>query len=206
MGNSLLKRWNPKTTAFMASERLQHWQGNQFQWVGLDRISPSLMRAVLVAEDDAFFDHEGVDLDEMKKSWEINLKRKKIVRGGSTLTMQLVKNLYLSDAKNPLRKLNEILLAFDLERKVSKRRILELYLNVAQWGEGLFGAEAASRHYYQKSANQLSSNEAAYLAAILPNPVYLTGKGLKRAQWRQRMILRRMGRRSLPKEVTSSRP
>ncbi len=206
MGNSFLQHTNPKTTAFMSLERLQRWRGNDYQWVALPNISKALIRAVLVAEDDAFFEHEGIDVDEMKKSWRVNLKRKKIVRGGSTLTMQLVKNLYLSPAKNPFRKLNEIILAYDLEHKLTKARILELYLNVAQWGEGIFGAEAASRHYFKKSAADLTRGEAAYLAAILPNPVYLTGKGSKRAQWRKNMILRRMKRRTLPREITSYRP
>lgn len=190
----------------MALERLEQWKGNSYQWISLSQISPNLMRAVLVAEDDAFFDHEGLDMKQMKKSWKVNLKKKKIVRGGSTLTMQLVKNLYLSESRNPLRKINEIILALDLEAKASKARILELYLNMAQWGQNLFGAEAASRHYFKKSAKRLSRGEAAYLAAILPNPIYMTQGGKRRAAWRKRMILRRMARRNLPKELISSRP
>jgi monofunctional biosynthetic peptidoglycan transglycosylase len=200
VGNSFLRSWNPATSAFILAYEWSHFRLASIYWKPLEDISPNLIRAVLVAEDDAFLEHEGLDLKEFKESWEVNWERKKIVRGGSTLTMQLVKNLYLSPSKNPLRKLHEILLAFDLENKVGKRRIMELYLNVVQWGEGIYGAEAASRHYFNKSAQHLSPTQSAYLAAILPNPIYLTGSGRTRAHRRKNIILRRMARRPLPKD------
>lgn len=198
VGNSFLPKFNPSTTSFIQSYEFSHWRGADFQWVPLEQISPTLIRAVLVAEDDAFFEHEGLDLKELKASWEKNLKKKRIVRGGSTLTMQLVKNLYLSPSRNPIRKFNEMILALDLESKANKGRILEVYLNIAQWGEGIYGAQAASRRYFKKDARNLSPTEAAYLAAILPNPVYFTKKANGRLRYRQAMILQRMGGRKLP--------
>lgn len=201
VGNSRIRTHNPSTTSFIRVYEMRSGKRVQLQWLPIKSISNNLIRAVLVAEDDAFFDHEGLDLKEMKKSWEINIKKKRIVRGGSTLTMQLVKNLYLSGSKSPLRKLNEIILALDLDYKVSKGRILEVYLNVVEWGGGIYGAEAASQHYFNQSAKSLSSSQAAYLAALLPNPIYLSGKGKRRATRRQSIILRRMGRRPLPKDL-----
>jgi monofunctional biosynthetic peptidoglycan transglycosylase len=201
VGNSFLPKWDPGTTAFIQDYEFSHWRRADFQWTPLSQISTHLIRAVLVAEDDAFFEHEGLDLKELKASWEKNLKRKRIVRGGSTLTMQLVKNLYLSPSRNPIRKFNEIVLALDLEAKASKRRILEVYLNVAEWGEGIFGAQAASHYYFQKDAQQLTVSEAAYLASILPNPVYLSQKAKGRARYRQNLILQRMGARILPPDI-----
>lgn len=193
-----MSRWNPKTSAFILDYELSHRRLARRHWVGIEGISPSLIRAVLVAEDDAFFEHGGVDFKEFKASWKTNLRKKRIVRGGSTLTMQLIKNLYLTPRKNPVRKFNEIVLAMDLESKLTKRRILELYLNMIQWGEGIYGAEAASRHYFNKRAGNLTAWEAAYLAAILPNPVYFASKGRARARVRQKIILGRMAGRWLP--------
>lgn len=199
--NSWLRNHDPHSTAFTRRESLHRRKPADFTWRSLGDISDSLKRAVLVSEDDAFFIHDGVDFDELKKSWEINLKKERIARGGSTISMQLVKNLYFSSARNPLRKANEILLTLDLEHKLPKERILEIYLNVVQWGDGIYGIENASRHYYGKSAAQLSSSESAYLAAILPNPTYLIRDNPRRAKARQAIILRRMGKRSLPEEV-----
>lgn len=201
VGNSFLAKWNPSTTAFMQSYEWSHWRRVEFHWVPLSQISTALIRAVLVAEDDAFFEHEGLDLKELKASWEKNLKKKKIVRGGSTLTMQLVKNLYLSSSRNPIRKFNEMVLAMDLESKTDKARILEVYLNIAEWGEGIYGAQAASQYYFKKKARDLTSSEAAFLASILPNPIYLGQKAKGRARYRQNLILQRMGGRSLPLEI-----
>jgi len=141
-----------------------------------------------------------LNIDELEKSWETNLKKKKVARGGSTITMQLVKNLYLSPSKNPLRKVNEILLALDIEHALSKQRILEIYLNVVEWGDGIYGIGAASRFYYEKDPANLTTEQAAFLAAILPNPVYLTTKNIKRGEWRKRMILRRLSWAQLPKD------
>ena len=199
--NSWLRRHDPSSTAFTRRESLVRRKPSDFAWRNLGQISDSLKRAVLVSEDDAFFSHDGVDFNEMKKSWETNLKKERIARGGSTISMQLVKNLYFSKARNPLRKFNEILLTIDLEHKLPKERILEIYLNVVQWGEGVYGVENASRHYFQKDAGALSASESAYLAAILPNPIYLTRENTRRAKRRQAIILRRMGRRFLPEEV-----
>src|SRR5262249_38583056 len=147
-----------------------------------------------------------VNVEEFKKSWELDWKKKKFVRGGSTITMQLVKNLYFSPSKNPIRKLNEILLALDMEHKLSKDRILEVYLSIVEWGSGIYGAENASRHYFNKGADQLNASEAAFLAAILPNPTYLTTAGSSRAQYRKLKILRRMGGQPLPEEEPSLEP
>ncbi|HKX12447.1 MAG TPA: monofunctional biosynthetic peptidoglycan transglycosylase [bacterium] len=199
--NSWLRNHNPSSTAFTRRESMLSRRPADFSWRNLGDISDSLKRAVLVSEDDAFFVHEGVDFSELKKSWDINLKKERIARGGSTISMQLVKNLYFSQARNPLRKLNEILLTLDLEHKLPKERILEIYLNVVEWGDGIYGAENASQYYFRKGADRLSSSEAAYLAAILPNPVYLSRHNTRRAKGRQAIILRRMGKRSLPEEV-----
>ena len=199
--NSWLRKHDPATTAFTRRAGLLSGRPANFSWRGLGDISDSLKRAILVSEDDAFFAHEGVDFDELKKSWEINLKKEKIARGGSTISMQLVKNLYFSRARNPLRKFNEILLTIDLEHKLPKERILELYLNVVELGDGVYGVENASRYYFNKGADKLSSAESAYLAAILPNPIYLTKHNLRRAKARQAIIMRRMGKRFLPEEV-----
>jgi monofunctional biosynthetic peptidoglycan transglycosylase len=195
-----LRAQNPGTTAFMelrAREALARGQKPRWQqrWVGYDRISPNLRRAVLVAEDSAFWQHDGVDLEQLKESIEINLERGSFVRGASTITQQLAKNLYLSPSRNPLRKLRELFIARQLEGELSKRRILEIYLNVVEWGEGLFGAEAAARAYFGKPASELSAEEAALLAGALINPrIHNPGKPTRRLLRRQEIILERMSR------------
>lgn len=199
--NSWLARRNPSGTAFTRRHAWESGQPIVLQWRPLSEISDHLKRAILVSEDDAFFEHEGVDFKELKASWELNQKKQKTLRGGSTISMQLVKNLYFSKAKNFLRKANEILLTLDLERRLGKDRILELYLNVVEFGPGVYGAENAARYYFQKGADRLSAAEAAYLAAILPNPAYLTTRNTRRAQRRKNIILRRMSGRPLPPEV-----
>ena len=133
-------------------------------------MSPALVRAVLVAEDDAFWAHEGVDFDELQKSIELDWARGRLVRGGSTITQQLAKNLFLSGERSLLRKAQEFVIAFALEALLSKQRILEIYLNNVEWGEGVFGAEAAARHYFRLGANALSAAQAAQLAVMLPAP------------------------------------
>ena len=190
----------PKTTAFMEQrkERLRD-QGKsdelEWRWVSYGRISPSLRRAVLVAEDNSFYEHEGVDVEGMKEAFERNWKRRKITHGGSTITQQLAKNLYLSPSRNPLRKVREYFIARSLEKHLTKKRILEIYLNVVEMGERVYGAEAASRHYFGKSASALSPSQAALLAGCLPNPrVMNPGNPNKRLRARQRMILSRMKR------------
>lgn len=199
--NAWLARRNPESTAFTRRHAWESGHPVVLQWRPLSEISNHLKRAILVSEDDAFFDHEGVDFNELKASWELNQKKQKTVRGGSTISMQLVKNLYFSKAKNFLRKFNEVLLTLDLEKRLSKDRILEIYLNVIEFGPGVYGAENAARYYFQKGADQLSASESAYLAAILPNPAYLTTRNTRRAQRRKNIILRRMSGRPLPPEV-----
>ncbi len=173
---SKLKRETPKKTSFM-EYREREWKRKgkrvviQKKWVPLGRISPYLVKAVLIAEDDKFWSHEGFDFDAIQKAIEKDLKAGKFKFGGSTVSQQLVKNLYLSPSKNPLRKIQEAMITWRVERSLSKRKILELYLNVVEWGEGIFGIEAASRHYYDKPAEALSAEEATRLAAVLPNPL-----------------------------------
>lgn len=172
---SKFKRENPKKTAFMeyrekeAREKGKRFRINQV-WVPLDQISPYLIKAVLIAEDDKFWSHEGFDYEAIQKAIEKDLKTKKFKFGGSTISQQLARNLYLSPRKSLLRKLREALITWKMEKVLSKKRILELYLNVVEWGEGIFGIEAASRHYYGKPSSDLSPMESARLASVLPNP------------------------------------
>lgn len=195
-----LRKENPKTSAFMELRRQQlRREGKSdelsHRWVSYDRISPNLRRAVIVSEDSAFYDHEGIDVDELKKSFETNLEKGKLARGGSTITQQLAKNLYLSPSKNPYRKVRELLITRALERELTKKRILEIYLNVVEFGERVYGAEAAARFYFKKPASALSPSEAALLAGCLPNPRKMNpGAPSKRLRSRQRIILSRMNR------------
>jgi len=194
-----LRKENPRTTAFMALRAREADQAGKKprrvqQWVAYERISPSLKRAVIVAEDAAFFSHEGVDLDELEKSFEDSWKQGKRMRGGSTITQQLAKNLYLSPSRNPVRKVEELLIARRLEAELSKRRILELYLNVIEWGDGIWGAEAAARAYFQKPASALDADESALLAASIINPRrYSPARPSKFLLRRQDLIRQRMG-------------
>jgi len=139
-------------------------------WVPFSKISPYLVKAVLIAEDDKFWKHEGFDYEAIQKAIEKDLKAKKFKSGGSTITQQLARNLYLSPEKSMTRKFFEAVNTWRMEQTLSKKRILELYLNVVEWGDGIFGAEAASQHYYGKPSSQLTPEEAARLAAVLPNP------------------------------------
>ena len=171
-----LKKQNPKKTSFM-EYREDEWKkqgkkyGIQQRWVPLSRISPYLIKAVLIAEDDKFWRHEGFDYEAIQKAMEKDIKAKKFKLGGSTISQQLAKNLYLTPSKNPLRKIREAIITWRMETVLTKRRILELYLNVAEWGDrGIFGIEAASRHYYGKPASGITPEEAARLASVLPNP------------------------------------
>jgi len=170
-----LKKENPVKTAFM-EYREDEWreQGKNIRirqkWVKLSRIAPFVIKAVIISEDDKFWHHEGFDYDALQKAVEEDIKKKNFTVGGSTISQQLANNLYLSPSKNPIRKIKEAILTWRIEKALSKKRIIELYLNVAEWGEGIFGIEAASRHYFGKSAAELSAREAAQLAAVLPNP------------------------------------
>jgi monofunctional biosynthetic peptidoglycan transglycosylase len=172
---SYLKKNRPPKTAFMRY-REKVWQEKGIKrkiiniWVPISSVSPYVMKAVIIAEDDKFWSHEGFDFEAMQKALEKDIKKKKFNAGGSTISQQLAKNLYLSPAKNPVRKIKEAILTWRLEKKLSKRRIMELYLNVAEWGDGIFGIEAAARKHYGKSASALTAREAATLAAVIPNP------------------------------------
>jgi monofunctional biosynthetic peptidoglycan transglycosylase len=194
-----LRTQDPATTAFMElREREALARGEKprrvHRWVRYSRISPHLSRAVLVAEDSAFWQHDGVDYQQLRESVEVNLERMEFYRGASTITQQLAKNLYLSPSKNPLRKGSELLIARRLEAELSKRRILEIYLNVVEWGAGIWGAEAAARTYFRKPASDLTASEAALLAASLTSPrVFDPAHPSPRLRRRQQMVLRRMG-------------
>jgi monofunctional biosynthetic peptidoglycan transglycosylase len=176
LGQVAWLRWNdPGPTAFMRAQleelRRQDPQAElRHRWVPYDRISPHLKRAVIAAEDANFTAHDGVDWDAIERAHERNMKRGRITHGGSTITMQLAKNLFLSGERSYLRKAQELAIAMMLEAVLSKARILELYLNVAEWGVGVFGAEAAARRHFATSAAQLSPAQSARLAAMLPRP------------------------------------
>jgi monofunctional biosynthetic peptidoglycan transglycosylase len=172
---SKLKRDNPKKTALVEyREKASREKGQPYRiyqsWVPFSRISPYLIKAVLIAEDDKFWKHEGFDYEAIQKAIEEDLKARKFKFGGSTITQQLARNLYLSPEKSLMRKISEALITWRMEKVLSKKRILELYLNVAEWGEGIFGVEAASRRYYGKPSSELAPEEAARLASVLPNP------------------------------------
>jgi monofunctional biosynthetic peptidoglycan transglycosylase len=163
-----LETQNPATTAFI-SAAAQRGVEVQWRWAPYDRISNDLKKAVLVAEDYSFFSHSGFDTHEIKAAAREAVKGKRM-RGASTITQQLAKNLWLSPSRSPTRKLREIILTRQLEHTLSKRRILELYLNVVQYGPGVYGAEAAARHYFGVPAADLDTTQAAQLAAALPRP------------------------------------
>ncbi len=194
-----LRTGNPDTTAFIelrAREALASGRSARRvqQWVSYDRISADLKRAVLVAEDDAFWQHEGVDFEQLQQSLQLDWARGRFMRGGSTITQQLAKNLYLSPSKNPVRKLRELVIARRLEAELPKSRILELYLNVIEWGDGVYGAEAAARTYFHTSAASLGRAESALLAGAIVNPRELSpSHPSARLVRRQQLILRRMG-------------
>jgi monofunctional biosynthetic peptidoglycan transglycosylase len=193
-----LRRENPPTTAFMdlraAEARAAGSPVKKSQrWVGYDSISPYLRRAVLIAEDDAFFQHDGVDYAEVRAALNDTIEKGEPLRGASTLTQQLAKNLYLSPSQNPFRKVTELIITRRLEAELTKRRIFELYLNVAEWGDGIWGAEAAARAYFGVAAADVSAEQAALLAGALINPRrYSPAHPNGRLLARQAIILKRM--------------
>jgi monofunctional biosynthetic peptidoglycan transglycosylase len=201
---------NPATTAFIELRADEARAGGKRprrmqRWVRYERISNNLRRAVLVAEDSAFWQHDGVDVEQLKDSIEQSLERGKQLRGGSTITQQLAKNLYLSPSRNPVRKLRELLIARKLEASLTKRRILELYLNVIEWGDGIYGAEAATRAYFGKSAASVTAPEAALLAGAIINPrVHSPARPTARLRRRQQIILQRMGGVTPPAEAPAA--
>ncbi len=183
-------------------------------WTPIEQISPHLQRAVLAGEDARFFEHDGFDWEAIEKAWNDAVKEGEkeakesgeydrnswipplpsFTRGASTVTQQLAKNLYLSEDRNFLRKGREAVYTYYLEKELPKKRILELYLNVIEWGDGVYGAEAASRHYFRKSASNLSREEAAFLAAMIPSPlnIFNPEKNRKRVVRRQRVLMKYM--------------
>jgi len=212
-----LRMENPVTTSMIdarANEAESHGQRPKREqlWVNLDKISPNLQRAVLAGEDTNFATHHGFDYQALQKAWDDGLRdaareAKKegenddwlptlpdFKRGASTISQQLAKNLYLSSQRSFFRKGQEAMITVFLERTLTKRRILELYLNVIEWGDGIYGAEAAAQHYFHKSATALSANEAAFLSAMIPNPrtVFNPQVNPRRVSRRQRIILRGM--------------
>jgi monofunctional glycosyltransferase len=200
---SELAKNNPGKTAFM-KYREKIWRSKGIDrsisatWVPLSQVSPFVVKAVIIAEDDKFWSHEGFDFEAMQKALEKDIQKKTFKAGGSTISQQLAKNLYLTPAKNPIRKIKEAILTWRIENHLTKRRILELYLNVAEWGDGLFGIEAAARRYYRKPAKYLNAREASTLAAALPNPRRFQPKGKSRyAANRAERIYRIMLRRGM---------
>lgn len=194
-----LSKTNPTATALIDARAADaKRRGRPFTplwtWTPLSRISPHLQKAVIVSEDALFFQHEGFDWGGIQDATIRNIKSGKLSRGGSTITQQLAKNLYLSSEKTLWRKVQEALIARSLERRLTKKRILEIYLNVAEWGQGVYGAEAAAQHHFGKPAAQLTAEEAAMLAAMLPAPLrhdplkvtpYLADRRAKILAWMQ---------------------
>ncbi len=197
-------KFNPSTSAFMET-RLEIMQDKdpdaelRHKWVAYEKISGNLKRALVAAEDARFVDHEGFDWEGIQKAYEKNIRKGRIVAGGSTISKQLAKNLFLSTKRTPWRKLEEAAITVMLETVMDKRRIFEIYLNVIEWGDGVFGAEAAARHYYRVAAAQLSAAQAAKLAAMVPNPRYYDrhreARGLQK---NTAIILGRMGEVEIP--------
>jgi monofunctional biosynthetic peptidoglycan transglycosylase len=195
---------NPDSSAFMAAQEKVLQTKNpdaeiQHRWVPYNRISNNLKRAVIAAEDAKFVDHEGFDWDGMQKAYEKNVKKGKIIAGGSTISQQLAKNLFLSGRRTPWRKVEEAMITVMLENMMSKRRILEIYLNSIEWGNGVFGAEAAARHYYHISAAGLDAEQAAQLAAMVPNPrFYDSHRAARGLAKKTGIILARMNSAEVP--------
>jgi monofunctional biosynthetic peptidoglycan transglycosylase len=198
-----LKTTNPGETAFMREAQEQaiaegkHFKKTQ-RWIAFSAIPKEAINAVIISEDGTFWSHSGFDWFEFRESIERNMKEGRAVRGASTITQQLAKNLYLSSSKNPFRKLKEWLLTWYIEQTLSKQRILELYLNVIEWGWGIYGIEAASQQYFGKSASLLSREESARLAAVIPNPRrFKVDKETPYLERRSQLILSRMAAQGL---------
>lgn len=196
--------FNPGSTRFMEIRlsELREKQPDarlQYQWVPYERISSHLKRAIIAAEDAKFVDHEGFDWDGIQKAMEKNQKKGRFVAGGSTISQQLAKNLFLTPNKSYVRKAEEAIITLMLETLWSKRRIFEVYLNVIEWGNGVFGAEAAARHYYNLSAAQLGAYQSARLAGMVPNPRYYDrNRGAPGLQRKTAIILGRMPSAEIP--------
>ena len=196
--------YNPSTSAFM-EDRLEVLQEKnpdanlRHKWVPYKKISMNLKRALVASEDANFLEHEGFDWEAMQKAYEKNLKKGKVVAGGSTISQQLAKNLFLSGQRSVFRKLEEAIITVMIEAVMDKRRIFEIYLNIIEWGNGVFGAEAASRYHFRKSASELDAWEAAKLAAMVPNPrFYDRHRDTAYLQRRTSLILARMPSSEVP--------
>lgn len=205
----LLQIWwwvdhNPGMTSMMRAQQAALREKNpsaniQQQWVPYERISNNLKRAIIASEDSNFTDHDGVDWDALEKAYAKNTKKHKVVAGGSTITQQLAKNLFLSGERSYIRKGQELVITYMLEALMDKERIFEIYLNVVEFGTGVFGAEAAARHYYGVTAANLGAAQAAKLAVLLPNPRYFDKhRDSNYLARRTGVILRRMGSADLP--------
>ena len=204
---------NPTTTAFMGLRERQaaaagRELGHAHEWVSYDQTPPHLRRAVLIAEDDAFFQHEGVDLVQLRLALEASWEAGEPLRGASTITQQLAKNLYLSPARSPIRKFRELVIARRLEAALSKERILEIYLNVIEWGDGVWGVGVAAREHFGVHASALTREQAALLAGAIINPRTLSPSDPpRRLRARQQRILARMGGVTQPaSEPAASEP
>ncbi|WEF31201.1 monofunctional biosynthetic peptidoglycan transglycosylase [Pseudoduganella chitinolytica] len=195
---------DPTMTAFMRQQQAVMREKDpdatvRQQWVPYERISRNLKRAIIASEDANFSDHDGVDWDALEKAFERNDKRGKVTHGGSTITQQLAKNLFLSGSRSYLRKGQELIIAYMLEALMDKQRIFEIYLNVVEFGRGIYGAEAAARYYYRIPASKLGASQAAKLAVMLPNPRYYDAhRNTKYLNRRTAIILKRMGSAELP--------
>src|SRR6201993_2524692 len=195
---------NPRSTAFMRSDAWRLAQDRpdlsiQRTWVPYDQIARNLKRAIIASEDANFVNNNGYETDAILQAWEKNKARGRIVRGGSTITQQLARNLFLSREKSYIRKGQELIITWMLETLMDKERIFEIYLNSVEWGNGVYGAEAAARYYYRTSAARLSGAQAARLAVMLPRPKYFDEhRGSAYLAQRSRVIARRMGAAELP--------
>ncbi|PTB20839.1 monofunctional biosynthetic peptidoglycan transglycosylase [Trinickia symbiotica] len=196
---------NPRSTAFMRADAWRLAQDRpdlsiQHQWVPYERISRNLKRAIIASEDANFVNNNGYETDAILQAWEKNKSRGKIVAGGSTISQQLARNLFLSREKSYVRKGQELIITWMLETLMDKQRIFEIYLNSVEWGNGVYGAEAAARYYYRVSANQLSGWQAARLAVMLPRPKYFDEhRGSGYLAQRAAVIARRMGAAEVPR-------
>ncbi|CAN5418548.1 monofunctional biosynthetic peptidoglycan transglycosylase [soil metagenome] len=195
---------NPASTSFMRQQAKvleQKKPGTKLQhtWVPYERISDNLKRAIIASEDANFSEHVGVDWEALQKAYEKNARKRKVVAGGSTITQQLAKNLFLSGERSYVRKAQEFVITYMLELLMTKERIFEIYLNVVEWGNGVFGAEAAARHYYGITATSLGPSQAAQLAVMLPNPrFYDTHRSSEYLARRTSLVMRRMNSAELP--------
>lgn len=196
---------NPETSSFMKrADIIRADQGlgpaKRGEWTQLAEISPYLRQAIIVSEDDAFYNHDGFDYREIKNAVRENLEERRFVRGASTITQQLAKNLYLSPSKNPLRKMKEVILTKRLESTLSKDRILEIYLNLIEWGDGIYGCRLACQIYFDCHPRDLNPEQAAVLAAMVPNPKYLDPRiRSEKLEWKKNWILKRLKQKGILK-------